>query len=55
VTSGLTSNLDDVTGALQAAGISGAVFSGVNGYQPVTTDPNYVAAGEHMAALPQTS
>ena len=22
-----------------------AVFSGVNGYQPVTTDPNYVAAG----------
>ncbi len=22
-----------------------AVFSGINGYQPVTTDPNYVAAG----------
>jgi hypothetical protein len=22
-----------------------ATYSGVNGYQPVTTDPNYVAAG----------
>jgi uncharacterized protein YggE len=30
VNSGLTSNLDDVTGALQAAGISGASFSSVN-------------------------
>jgi uncharacterized protein YggE len=30
VNSGLSSNLDDVTGALQAAGVSGASFSGVN-------------------------
>ena len=39
-----------IPGALRrcAAGIPltiVAVFSGVNGYQPVTTDPNYVAAG----------